>query len=373
MIGILKKMVNFVFNWKRGIQVVLSLILMGWVTPVWSNPNGIHILIDFKGNVRVKKAQWTQFHQANSGITLSSKDEILLGSNASVTIYCSNLNQWTVTQPRTHRVSQVCPAGEAIITLCPECNTDTRRPLGTKEERLQQLPYLISPRHTKVFYDSLNLRWNGVSGATTYTVTVGDWQGKTKETQIAYDGELKPGEFYTVRVVADNGVSSKDEDNDGQYSWFIVLEEEEARALQEQVAVIKQQELSEEQEALILAYLYRGNKLNAKAIEVLERLVKSGSQTTTVYQLLGDIYQQVGLSLMAKEVYGQGLALTAEEENSEVKAMMQWELGEVEYTLGNRDKAVEWLEKAKASYLALGEEIQVEALAKRINFVLGRE
>ena len=76
---------------------------------------------------------------------------------------------------------------------------------------------------------------------------------------------------------------------------------------------------------------------------------------------------------MAKEIYGQGLALTAAEEDSEVKAMMQWGLGEVEYTLGNRDEAVEWLEKAKASYLALGEETQVEALAKRINDVLGRE
>ncbi len=202
---------------------------------------------------------------------------------------------------------------------------------------------------------------------------MGDWQGQTNEPQMVYDGELKPGEFYPVRVVADNGVSSTDEDSDSQYSWFIVLEEDEAKALREQVAVIEQQELSQEQEALILAHLYRGKELNAEAIEVLEGLVKSGSQTTTVYQLLGDIYQQIGLSLMAKEFYGQGLALTAAEEDSEVKAMMQWGLGEVEYMLGNRDEAVEWLEKGKASYAALGEEIQVEELAKRINEVLGRE
>lgn len=360
-------------TWKSSIPVVLSLAIMGWVTPVWSNPNGIHLLSEFKGNVQVKKAQQSQFQQANAGITtLSSDDQIKLGSNASVTIYCSNLNQWTVTQPGTYSVSQGCPAGEAIIVLCPDCNNRTRRPLGTKEERLQQLPYLISPRNTLVFNNSLTLRWNGVSEATSYTVKVGDWEEQTNGTQILYDGELKPGEFYPVRVVADNGVSSTDEDNDGQYSWFIVLEEGEAKALQEQVAVINQQELSKEQEGLILAYLYRGEELNAEAIEVLEALVKSGSQTTTVYQLLGDIYQQIGLSLMAKQVYGQGLALIAIEENSEVKAMMQWGLGEVEYTLGNRDEAVEWLEKAKASYWALGEEIQVEELAKRINFVLGR-
>ena len=366
-------MVNSLFNGKSLIQAVLSLTLMGWATPIGSHPSGIHILIDFKGNVRVKKAEWKQFHQANSGINLTSNDQIKLGSNASVTIYCSNQNQWIVKQPGTHLISQGCSSGQAIIRLCPDCNNRTRRPLGTKEEKLQQLPYLISPRHTLVFNDSLTLRWNRVSGATSYTVKVGDWQGQTNATQIVYDGELKLREFYTVRVVADNGVSSQDEDSDGQYSWFIVLEEGEAKTLQEQVAVIKQQELSKEQEGLILAHLYRGNELNAEAIEVLEGLVEFGSQRITVYQLLGDIYQQIGLSLMAKEVYGQGLALMAAEENSEVKAMMQWGLGEVEYTLGNRDKAVEWLEKTKASYLALGEEIQIEELAKRINEVLGRE
>ena len=117
---------------------------------------------------------------------------------------------------------------------------------------------------------------------------------------------------------------------------------------------------------MILAYLYRGKELNAEAIEVLEALVKAGSQTTTVYQLLGDIYQQIGWSLMAKEVYRQGLALTTEEETKEVKAMMQWGLGEVEYTLGNRNEAIEWWQKAQVSYQKLGDIEQVQKLEERI-------
>ena len=367
-------MVNSVLNWKTAIQAILSLTIAGWVTPAWSNSKAIHTLINFQGNVQVQKAQWTQFHHAEFGDSLNSNDQIKLGNNASVTIYCSNLNQWTVTQPGTHQVSQGCPAGEAIIRLSPEDNNGTRRRTVSKEERLQQLPYLISPRHTLVFNDSLTLRWNGVSGATHYKVMVG-WQEprRINGTQMVYDGELKPGEVYSVSVVAYNGVNPVTNVNNWESfdSWFIVVEEEKARALREQVAVIQQQELNEEQEALILAHLYRGNEFNAEAIRVLEALVDSGSQTITIYRVLGDIYQQIGLSLMAKEVYGQGLALTAAEENSEVKARMQWGLGEVEYTLGNQEKAVEWLEKAKASYSAFGEERQVEALAKRINFVLG--
>ena len=52
---------------------------------------------------------------------------------------------------------------------------------------------------------------------------------------------------------------------------------------------------------------------------------------------------------MIAMVYQQGLALTVEEEMSEVKAMMQWGLGVVEYLLGNRDEAAEWLEKARVN------------------------
>ena len=253
-----------------------------------------------------------------------------------------------------------------MIRLCPNCNNDTRRFYNITEERLQQLLYIIAPRQTLVFNDSLTLRWNDVSGATQYRVRVGDWERQTDETQIVYDGELKPGEFYTVKIVADNGTASTDEDG-GQYSWFIVLEEEEAKTLQELAGAIELQE-NEEGEGLILAYFYRGNGLNAKAIEILEGLVKSGTQTTTVYRLLGDIYQQVGLNLMAKAVYRQGLSLTTEVE-SEVKATIQRQLGEVEYRLGNRDEAVEFLEKAKRSYSALGNEIQVEELTRRIRAI----
>ncbi|NEQ84486.1 MAG: hypothetical protein F6K26_31285, partial [Moorea sp. SIO2I5] len=120
-------MINSVFSWKSTIQALLSLTLIGWATPVWSNSNAIHILLDFKGNVQVKKTQWKQFHQADSGITLTSNDQIKLGPNASVTIYCSNRDKLTETQPATHLLSEICRAGEAVIRLCPDCNNDTRR------------------------------------------------------------------------------------------------------------------------------------------------------------------------------------------------------------------------------------------------------
>ncbi|NEO55846.1 MAG: tetratricopeptide repeat protein [Okeania sp. SIO3B5] len=360
-------------NWKKIIQAAFTLTLVGCTTPVLNNPNNIHTLISFQGNVQVKKAKWNSFHQVDSVTILSGEDKIQLGSNASVKVYCSDLNQRTVEQPGTYLLSEVCPEGDSVRRLCPDCNNKTRRPLVSTEESLKELPYLISPRYTKVFNESLTIRWNKVSGANNYKVKVEDWEKKTRKNQIVYDGELEPGEFYSVIIVVDNDnkVASTDED-DGWYSNFIVLEGEEAKILREKVAQIKQQELSQEQEGLILAYFYQENELNFEAIQVLEKLVKSGSKTATVYQLLGDIYRQIGLSLMAKKVYQQGLALTAKEDKSGVKVMMQWGLGEVQYLLGNRDEAVEWLEKARANYLALGKQLD-EKEEKLINQVLGRD
>ncbi|NES74047.1 MAG: hypothetical protein F6K24_57115, partial [Okeania sp. SIO2D1] len=69
--------------------------------------------------------------------------------------------------------------------------------------------------------------------------------------------------------------------------------------------------------------------------------------------------------------YQQGLALTVEEEMSKVKAMMQLGLGIVEYLLGNRDEAVEWLEKARVNYLVLGKQLQEEE-KELIDEVLGK-
>ena len=229
---------------------------------------------------------------------------------------------------------------------------------------------MISPRNTYIFNDSLTIRWNEVSGATNYKVKVEDWERETKDNQIIYDGELESGEYYRMTVVADNGAASKDED-DTRTIWFIVLEDQEAKTLREQVEAIEQDELSQDQKGLILAHFYIKNQLYFEAIQVLEELVKSGSQALSVHKLLGDIYQQVGLSLMAKEIYQQGLGLTVEENNSEVKGTMEWSLGAIEYFLGNKDKAVKYLRKAKASYLVLGEYRRVKQLAEWINKVSG--
>ena len=351
------------------IQVILlTFILLRVNAPVLSNTSGINLIVNFSGDVKVKKDEWSQWQKADFGNTLSPNDQLEIGTNSSATIYCSDLSEWTIEQPGTYWLYDGCSPGEPTLKL-PNSNNDTRRPGGIKEQALQNIPYIISPRNTSILNNQPTIRWNTVPGATQYKVIVEDWEDETSDTEILYTGELEAEFFYFVSVLANSDSSSEEEAEVG----FTVLDEQKEKDILAHIEAVKQQGLTKGAEGLILAHLYRGNDLNAEAIQVLEELVKEGNESISVYQLLGDIYQQVGLSLQAKETYSKGLALTKNVENIAGKAAIQAELGEVEYALGNEDEAIQWLEKSKADYVLLEDESQIEKLEQRIRFILGRE
>ncbi len=201
-----------------------------------------------------------------------------------------------IEQPGKHQVSNYCPQGEKTEPLG---NNTTFRP-GTED--LTKTPYIISPRNSWIFPEEITIKWNQVSEATSYTVKIEDWEAETTNTEIVYAGEpLTPG-FYFVRVKADNDESSGD-------VGFSIIDPEQAQLVREEAEKIKQEGLDKEAEAFILARFYRSNDLKMLAIEILEDLVQSGSQTKNVYLLLADIYDQVGLKLEAQERYEQALEL----------------------------------------------------------------
>lgn len=354
---------------KMLIQAILftSIILLGVNAPALSNTSGINLIVNFTGDVKVKKDGWSQWQKADFGNTLSPNDQLEVGTNSSVTIYCSDLSESTVEQPGTYWLYDGCSPGEATLKL-PNSNNETRRPGGIREQALKNIPYIISPRNTSILNNQPTIRWNAVPGATSYQVTVEDWEAEARNTEIPYTGELEAEFFYFVSVVADNGSSSEEEAEVG----FTVLDEQNEKDTLVHIKAVKQQGLTKEAEGLVLAHLYRGNDLNAKAIQLLEELVQQGSKQVSVYQLLGDIYQQVGLSLQAKATYSQGLVLAKNVENVAGQASIQAELGEVEYALGNEDEAIDWLEKAKADYLVLGDEFHIKKMEQRISSILGK-
>ncbi|NEO66639.1 MAG: tetratricopeptide repeat protein, partial [Moorea sp. SIO4G2] len=200
-------------------------------------------------------------------------------------------------------------------------------------------------------------------GATSYQVSVQDasltldWRTKTSNTEIQYPGEppLQPDSYYLVTVKTDKGYSSDHEQ--GVDLSFTLLHAQQAESVTTAVAQLKQQQLTQEVETLTLAYLYHSYDLKAEAIELLEELVKEGNQTAAVYQLLGDLYQEVGLSQQGKRLYLQALELAKGTRNLEGQAQAQVGLAQLE---NNKTEAIEWLTQAQRNYQRLGHITKVQ-------------
>ena len=287
-------------------------------------------------------------------------------------VYCSNKQTWTVKTGK-YIVSSGCPRGNPVIPL-PNSNNTTLRPTGKTEKVLAKLPYLITPRQTNILTNRPPLRWNAVPGATNYTIKIDgvNWETQTNKTEIVYPGEppLEAGKRYRVTIEADNGASSRrDDENVG----FTVLDEQTKKTVLDAVKTVQQQQLSPEEAGLVLAHLYRGYGLYGDAVEVLEGLVKQNSQVATVYQLLGDTYLKIGLPQLAKKPYEKALKLATNTQNLSVQAEIQAGLGTAYRLLGNKNEAIQWLTKAKGTYNQLGDTSQVQELAKTINEILKRE
>ncbi|MDJ0536301.1 MAG: hypothetical protein QNJ70_28075 [Xenococcaceae cyanobacterium MO_207.B15] len=101
---------------RRLTQTFLTLVLVGYSSPSLSETTGVSYILQVKGDVQVKKEQWTKFQQASIGLTLSSDDKLEVGVNALAKVYCSNQTIWEV-KPGTYSVSDGCPLGTPIFKL----------------------------------------------------------------------------------------------------------------------------------------------------------------------------------------------------------------------------------------------------------------
>ncbi|ACK65615.1 conserved hypothetical protein [Rippkaea orientalis PCC 8801] len=328
-----------------------------------SQSTGVNLLIKINGDVKIKREKWKGFQKATVGALLSPNDLLQVGNNASATLLCSNTQKWQATSSKQFRVSEGCPRG-----LVSRSRNTTRSATRGDNEKI---PYIISPRNTTILTNRPLLQWNKVPGATRYTVKLEgsglDWQTETTNTEILYPGEpiLQPGGYYRLVVTTeDPKVSSKDEQ--GANLSFNILDKAKVESINAEVAKIKQQELTPEAEKLAIAYLYETSGLKADAITILSELVAQKTQTMAGYKLLGDLYLQVGLNKQAKEAYLQSLELAEKSGDLEGQAESQFGLGEANYGLTGKDKALECLKKAQQSYLALGDESKVQEVENRI-------
>ena len=354
--------------------LILTTAMLGFVTPAIATT---YQIIKAEGKVLLKRRQWSDYRPTSQGteINLNQDDLIRPERGAKVIIQCPDkTTTWRVPSGRVWGASNGCP---------PRALRRSRATglvggiLGGTDP---SVPYLISPRRTLILDRQPTLRWNAVPEASHYTISLRTsaeviWQQKVSETEIVYPGEppLEPGTLYSLTIKADTGTSSQDENVSGLE--FILLTDTDLKDVQTDVEQLTNLELSDAAEALALANFYADYiltsdsaqaynlttedlatySLTAKAIEVLETLVARESITPAVDRILGDLYWQSGLQLLAEAQYLKVVELAQEPKYLEERAKAQFSLAEMYVVLEKWEETAQWLRQAKQSYVELGD------------------
>lgn len=222
------------------------------------------------------------------------------------------------------------------------------------------IPFLITPRSTKILTARPAIRWNPVATATTYTVTLLGPEGKlwsktVDEAGMPYPSDeppLEAGIQYVFEVTTDRGVSSADEGIAGLA--FSLMDQARQQEVEAALAELGELTLPAEAVAYATAHVYRQNGLLADAINVLETLDSEVTQPTASYLLLGDLYLQTQLNQKAKDAYLKALEVAEDSANLEEYASALTALGGVYLVLNDIQESRRYLAAALNLYIALG-------------------
>lgn len=209
-------------------------------------------------------------------------------------------------------------------------------------------PYIISPSDdTALLNDKPSISWHAVPGAINYTVRLAeitgsglDWERTVENTEIKmpYPDDapaLQPGSKYKLIVEARSQATQKRiEPGTAQ---FRMLSKEDIQEVRAAIEKIDKLDLSKEEKAFRMSDVYKNKELNAETIELLESLVREGSQNAKVYRLLGNIYWKQGLIDFAKVRYETAVRLATTAQDSKELEAAQTGLNETNKLLKKRD------------------------------------
>lgn len=262
------------------------------------------------------------------------------------------------------------------------------------------IPYVISPRNAWIREPGpttpYTIRWNPVDDADSYTVRIWRWTFERDEPELALweetisadDGVdslpfpqqvfLEPGNYYSIEVVTDAGVSS--DLDDGYYeSGFQLLFEEDYGELRSRLLNVAPTLSADstpgeviEEAALARAGVFFLEEMYADALTILESLAENPTASNLVYTALGDTYSRSGLNQLAIDAYQQALELAIADNDALSEATIRVNLGDVYATLGSFDDALEQLRQARTAYEILNEETEVARLDRRIDVISTR-
>ncbi|NEP15527.1 MAG: hypothetical protein F6J97_01345 [Leptolyngbya sp. SIO4C1] len=226
------------------------------------------------------------------------------------------------------------------------------------------LPYVLSPRRSKIADPRPLLRWNPVAEASRYTVTLRGpdgivWQETVSgQTALRYPGEppLLPNVDYVLSVSTDTGVSSVQEAVPGLA--FSLIEATAQTAVTAALADVGTAQ--DEASWLAQADVLQSYQLLTAAIALLE----AAPPSVAVSRRLGELYLQTQLALQAKPQFEQALALAKAAGDVRSQADLNVFLGYVALELRQPYPALARLEQAQTLYEQAGLTQEADAVAQ---------
>ena len=318
-------------------------------------------LVKAEGQVTVKRRQATGFVPAGVGTQVEPGD-LLRVEEGGAAIFCGNEAEWDsgprpLTAGESHGVP--CLAGRS-----PRTAFDQTRLRGQTNARVDDIPYVLSPRTGFVRSDRPMLRWHTLTNTDAYTITLVGDDRRERPPVRAGGGELAYPDAWpalmgggaSYRLVVQAGERSSEEEVSGKDKFwgFSLLEPANATQLQNQEAKLRARPFNEDALTLLLAELYLNDayKLRSEATGLLSEAVVEDLASAQV--LLGEVYLEMGLVDEAQAAFDKALALAQKSGLPEFEAGAEFGLGTVSCLRWDRGQAEAHWQTAKDQYAKLG-------------------
>jgi tetratricopeptide (TPR) repeat protein len=363
------------------IRIAVFIVLSSIATSALAASNRISngLIIHSSGEVAIER-QNGRIVRPTSGTLIYPGDKLRTAQNAQLTIQCADLGIKSIA-PGENQLNSCLLAKEESKS---DCSADLVKCPDRGDDKITwnsaPIPYIISPRRTKLLDSKPILRWNPVAGATSYKLSLREngaklnWEMTVSGTEAVYPGEpaLKPGVRYRLIVEANTGASSETPVVEGD-TEFGLLDEGEVERVKSEVGAIDKQVPNENAQKLAISNLYLNTNLIAEAIEILENIQKAGGETPPINRALGDMYLEKLQLVPQAEVYYSKAINTAKPDDIEELTAARYGLGQVHSAMRNNLEAMKYLRMAKDGYTTLGDLPMAEKVEKQLRDLQRRE
>jgi tetratricopeptide (TPR) repeat protein len=367
------------YKMKTQVAVFIGLSSIATTALAASNRISNGQIIYTSGEVQLER-QDGRIVRPTIGTRIYPGDKLRTSQNGQLTIQCADLGIKAIASSE----NQLNGCLLASKKSKSDCSTDLIKCPDRGDDKITwnsaPIPYIISPRNTKLLNNKPILRWNPVAGATSYKVSLREngaklnWEMTVSGTEAVYPGEpeLKPSASYKLIVETNTGISSENAVGEGD-TEFSLLDEGEVERVKSEVGAIEKQVPNETAKKLAISSIYLNTSAIAEAIEVLESLPKTGVETPPIYRELGDLYLEKLQLVPQAEGYYLKAVNAAKPDDIEELTATRYGLGQVHAAMRNNLEAMRYLRMAKDGFQSLGDLGMVEKVEKQLRDLQRRE